>query len=46
MAKQVKKPRKRTAKDLFIVVHITHGRTERIIRSSNPNYVAREMRKL
>lgn len=46
MAKQVKKPRKRTSKDIFIVVHITIGNQERTIRSANPNYVAREMNKL
>lgn len=46
MAKQVKKPRKNRSKDIFIVVHITKGRTERVIRSTNPNYVAREMKKL
>lgn len=46
MAKQVKKPRKRTAKDIFIIVHITCGRKERTIRSTNPNYVVREIKKL
>ena len=45
MSKQNKRPRKR-AKDIFIIVKITHGKTERIIRSANPEYVAREMKKL
>lgn len=46
MGKQNKKPRKSTAKDLFITVKITHGKTERTIRSTKPGYVIREMRKL
>lgn len=45
MSKQHKRPRRRT-KDLFIIVKITYGKTERTIRSTNPEYVAREMKKL
>lgn len=45
MSKQNKRPRKR-AKDIFIIVKITYGKTERTIRSANPEYVAREMKKL
>lgn len=43
-ARRRKDLRARSKRDIFIEVSIKKGRTEQIIRSTNPSYVIRKLR--